>query len=204
MAIEEITQQMFSDLNLKYSFEEKMKNIYLKYNNIILRNAEVRDAKQLTIWWNDGAVMAHAGFPNGLGTCEEEVIKKLDNGRMIIEENNRLIGECSYRGVDEQSAEIGIKICETDCQNRGVGRIVLSMLIEWLLENGYSKIILDTNLKNIRAQHVYESLGFKKIRENINSWRDQLGELQSSVDYELNKDDFVSFIKLGEIKNEIS
>ena len=166
----------------------------IQYENLTIRQAEVADAKQLTAWWNDGAVMAHAGFPNGLGTTEEEVIEGLGNGRMVIEESDRLIGECNYRNVADGVAEIGIKICETDCQNRGVGRRVLSMLIGWLFGNGYSKIVLDTNWTNTRAQHVYESLGFRKLRTNIDSWKDQLGQLQSSVDYELVEKDFVSYI----------
>ena len=166
----------------------------LQFENLTIRQAVVADAKQLTAWWNDGAVMAHAGFPNGLGTTEEEVIRGLGNGRMVIEESDRLIGECIYRNVADGVAEIGIKICETDCQNRGVGRKVLSMLIGWLFRNGYSKIVLDTNLTNTRAQHVYESLGFCKVKTNIDSWKDQLGRLQSSVDYELVEKDFVSYI----------
>ena len=67
------------------------------------------------------------------------------------------------------------------------------MLIGWLFRNGYQKIILDTNLTNTRAQHVYESLGFRKVRINIDTWKDQLGRLQSSVDYELVEQDFVSY-----------
>ena len=126
----------------------------IQYENLTLRQAEAADAKQLAAWWNDGAVMAHAGFPNGLGTTEEEVIEGLDSGRMVIEESDRLIGECNYRNLVDGVAEIGIKICETDCQNRGVGRKVLSMMIGWLFSNGYSKIVLDTNLTNTRAQHV--------------------------------------------------
>lgn len=165
----------------------------IQYENLTLRQAEAADAKQLAAWWNDGAVMAHAGFPNGLGTTEEEVIEGLDSGRMVIEESDRLIGECNYRNLVDGVAEIGIKICETDCQNRGVGRKVLSMLIGWLFKNGYSRIVLDTNLKNARAQHVYESLGFRKVRTNINAWKDQLGQPQSSVDYELVEKDFVSY-----------
>ena len=165
----------------------------IQYENLTIRQAEAADAAQLTAWWNDGAVMAHAGFPNGLGTTEEEVIEGLENGCMVIEESDHLIGECNYRKVSDGVAEIGIKICETDCQNRGVGRKVLSMLIGWLFRNGYSKVVLNTNLTNTRAQHVYESLGFCKVRINIDSWKDQLGRPQSSVDYELVEKDFVSY-----------
>ena len=165
----------------------------IQHKNLTIRQAEVTDAKQLAAWWNDGAVMAHAGFPNGLGTTEEEIIERFGNGCMVIEESDRLIGECNYRNIADGVAEIGIKICKTDCQNRGVGRKVLSMLIGWLFRNGYSKTVLDTNLTNTRAQQVYESLGFRKVRTNIDSWKDQLGQLQSSVDYELVEKDFVSY-----------
>lgn len=169
--------------------------MYIQYDTLLIRDAVTADAQQLTAWWNDGAVMAHAGFPLGLGTTEEKVIAGLGNGRLILEENERLIGEACYRKVGEGIAEIGIKICETDCQNRGLGRIILSMLISWLFEQGFEKIVLDTNLTNLRAQHVYESLGFHKLRVNIDSWTDQLGNKQSAVDYELTEDSFEDFRK---------
>lgn len=63
------------------------------------------------------------------------------------------------------------------------------MLIGQLFAMGYEKIVLDTNLANTRAQHVYEKLGFKKIRVNIDAWKDQLGRMQSSIDYELSLSD---------------
>ena len=167
----------------------------LQYRSLTIRNAVADDAAQLAAWWNDGAVMAHAGFPNGLGTTVEKVIAGLGNGRLILKESERLIGEACYRKVGEGIAEIGIKICETDCQNRGLGRIILSMLISWLFEQGFEKIVLDTNLTNKRAQHVYESLGFQKLRVNIDSWTDQLGNKQSAVDYELTEDNFIDYRK---------
>ena len=167
----------------------------LQHGNILLRDATKTDAKQLAEWWNDGAIMAHAGFPNGLGTTEEEVAEDIGAGALIIEEAGKPIGEANYRIVDDKVAKIGIKICETDCQNRGLGRIILSMLISWLFEQGFEKIVLDTNLTNLRAQHVYESLGFRKLRINYDSWTDQLGNKQSAVDYVLTEDNFVDFRK---------
>ena len=167
----------------------------VQYKHLTIRDAVAADAAQLAAWWNDGALMAHAGFPNGLGTTVEKVIAGLGNGRLVLEENERLIGEACYRKVGEGIAEIGIKICETDCQNRGLGRIILSMLISWLFAQGFEKIVLDTNLTNLRAQHVYESLGFRKLRINYDSWTDQLGNKQSAVDYELTEGNFIDFRK---------
>lgn len=39
-------------------------------------------------------------------------------------------------------------------------------------------------------QHVYELLGFKKTAIHENSWKNQLGELQTTIDYELKVSDF--------------
>lgn len=155
----------------------------------------------LTAWWNDGSVMAHAGFPNGLGTCETEVIRQIEREsdettrRHIIIYNGVPIGEMNYRNLGDRQCEIGIKICDEKMQNRGIGKRVLSLFIEGLFRNqGYRLIKLDTNLTNERAQHVYESLGFRKIRVNQNAWKDQLGNDCSSVDYELTKECFRSYL----------
>ncbi len=43
-------------------------------------------------------------------------------------------------------------------------------------------------------EEVIEALGFRKVQTNIDSWKDQLGQLQSSVDYELLEKDFISYI----------
>ena len=173
----------------------------LTYKKITIREAIPADAKQLCIWWNDGLVMAHAGFPNGLGISEKAVIEKLEmqdlqnTCRHIIEYEGRPIGEMNYIRMDEKACEMGIKICEADMQNRGIGKLVLSLFIKGLFEElGYNKICLYTNLNNKRAQHVYEQLGFQKVRVNLDSWKDQLGNLQSSVDYELVRDGFQCYI----------
>ena len=174
----------------------------LKHNNLIIRNATEKDAEQLAMWWNDGKIMAHAGFPNGTGQTVQSIANSLHEDtdttyrRLIIEMDNMPIGEMNYRNKGSQTVEIGIKICDFSKQNKGVGKILLSMLISALFKDfGYQKIILDTNLKNKRAQHVYEQLGFTKLRVNQNSWTNQIGELQSSIDYELYQKDFINFAK---------
>ena len=168
-------------------------------NDIRIRNAGAADCEQLAAWWNDGKIMAHAGFPNGLGTTPEHIREEIADDaddtkrRLIIEYKGTPIGEMSYYNLGGNVAEMGIKICNTDYQEKGLGRTILSMLITELFERGYEKIVLDTNLKNERAQHVYEMLGFRRLRVNIDSWKDQLGELQSSVDYELVPADFTNY-----------
>lgn len=128
----------------------------IKYNQLCIRNAEKKDCEQLAVWWNDGTVMAHAGFPNGLGTSAAEIEKQIADDsdetrrRLIIEYNDVRIGEMSFYVFENHRYEIGIKICESDYQEKGIGRVVLSMLIEELFRMGANVIFLDTNLKNTR------------------------------------------------------
>ena len=170
------------------------------YGDIHIRETTFEDAAQLCLWWNDGKVMEHAGFPNGLGTTPEIIRDEIaeqnekSRGHMIIYRGVP-IGEMYYGEIGEKVCEIGIKICDSSLHNKGLGKVILSMFIDGLFhECGYEKIALNTNLKNKRAQHVYEQLGFEKVRTNINAWTDQLGNLQSSVDYELTKLHFVSYL----------
>lgn len=166
--------------------------------NLTIRNATPADAEQLCLWWNDGAIMAHAGFPKGLGETPEKIRESLAadsddrRRRHIIELDGKPIGEMNYRNKGDSTTEIGIKICDASKREKGIGTAVLSIFIDALFTHyGYEKIILDTNVKNKRAQHVYEKkLGFKRLRVNENSWRDQLGEPQSFIDYELLKGDW--------------
>ncbi|MBR6322817.1 MAG: N-acetyltransferase, partial [Lachnospiraceae bacterium] len=190
---------------------------------ITIRNAEKQDAQILADWWNDGDVMAHAGFPLGLGTNAEKIAGELSTDsddrrrRLILEAGGKPVGEMSYTIFGENdtalniapgfsmaslydrpergelTAELGIKICETDYQEKGIVRRALSLLIRELFRRGVSRIILDTNLKNTRAQHVYEKLGFVKQGVRIDSWRDPRGALQSAVDYAMTEEEFNDF-----------
>lgn len=86
---------------------------------------------------------------------------------------------------------LGLKICDEDMQSRGLGFRIMKLFIkELFIELKYEKVVLDTNLENIRAQGLYEKLGFRKLRINTDSWVNQLGVLQSTVDYEIINKDF--------------
>lgn len=170
--------------------------MFLKNDNLIIRQATSDDIQVLCDWWSDGKIMAHAGFPNGVHTDVDELEIKIKSGsdtarRLIIEIDSKRVGEMSYTIVDNVS-EIGIKICDFSYQEKGYGTRTLKMLIRYLFnELKVHTVILDTNLNNERAQHVYEKIGFKKVAVRENAWKNQLGVLQSSVDYELRKEDFL-------------
>jgi len=148
----------------------------LRNNNLLLRYATKNDAKILCKWWNDGKIMAHAGYPNGINTTVEEIEKQLSEEtdettrRFIIEIDNEPSGEMNYRNKGDNIAEIGIKICDFDKQEKGYGTILLRMFIKYLFEElNYNKIILDTKRNNKRAQHVYKKIGFTETRMDENA-----------------------------------
>lgn len=170
----------------------------LIYKEIVIHTATHDDAEILTTWWNDGSIMEHAGFPLGIGTTVEKVKEQLldtSKVRLVIEYESIPIGEMCYIPIDDTTVEIGIKICDQAYQNRGLGKVILSMLIKHLFDIGYQRIILDTMLSNTRAQHVYESLGFIRTAIHYDSWKDQLGILRSSVDYALSPEHFKNYMK---------
>ena len=111
----------------------------------------------------------------------------------IIEIDGVLAGEMNHRFVEEDIYEIGIKICRFDLQNHGYGHVAVNLLLDYLfIEQHAKKVILDTNLANTGAQRFYETLGFIKTGIFENSWKDQLGQMQSSVSYEITKDTFLN------------
>jgi len=169
--------------------------MYLKNDDLVVRDATTDDAQILCDWWSNGKVMDHAGFPNGLHTDIDKLLDILKNEkdtarRLIMEIEFNRVGEMCYRTKDNVS-EIGIKICDFFYQEKGYGTKALKMIIKYLFdEMKVGKIILDTNLNNTRAQHVYEKIGFRKVAVQMNSWKNQLGALQSSINYELLEEDF--------------
>ncbi len=175
--------------------------MFLCYENLTIRNAAPADALLLETWWNDGRVMAHAGFPRGTGENAADIAAKIaqetdKSRRLILELDGRPIGEMNYGPNDENSAWLGVKICDLSQQERGYGKIYLSMLIRWLFDTaGYRRVTVDTNLHNKRAQHVYQRLGFKRVDVRENTWTGQLGEPQTFLDYQLVPEDFVDFAK---------
>ena len=97
----------------------------LKYKSLIIRNTTATDSDILAKWWNDGKVMAHAGFLNGLGITSEEISESLKRDsdikgrRLLIENDGTPIGEMSYNNKGDNIAEIGIKICDFSKQEKG-------------------------------------------------------------------------------------
>jgi len=171
----------------------------LRSGVVVVRDATEMDAHLLSSWWASGKVMEHAGFPDGIKTdpvklgeelrAETETINPLRR-RLMIEFGGVPIGEMSYR-IEARVAEIGVKICDFAYHGMGIGPQAIVILIEYLFDQReMEKIVLDTMIENVRAQHVYEKLGFVRLAVNRDCWTDQRGRKRTSVDYELSRGAF--------------
>ncbi len=172
--------------------------------NIVIRSANLDDAIILNRWWNDGQVMEHAGFPQGLNQSMDETIGEIKRWERkisqlcIIEIDGRPVGELSYSVHGDGNVYTGWKICDADYQNQGYGPKIIKMLLNFIFTDQrinevapIERILWNTMIENERAQYVYENkIGARKIRINENSWQDQLGRWRTSVDYEIKREDF--------------
>lgn len=171
--------------------------------NIKIRSADLADAKILNQWWNDGSVMDHAGFPNGLGQSLEETQESIlrfspPSEILIIEIDGISVGEANYQ-IKENAAYPGWKICDAAYQNKGYGTQIIQMIFHHLFSSEnfkIEKIIWDTLSENTRAQYVYEEkLKARKINVIENAFIDQLGRKRTAVEYELTKEAFYCYHK---------
>ncbi len=169
----------------------------LKMKNGSLEYATKEDVERLANWWADGRVMEHAGFPKGLRTNKENLAKRLEKQAidsvlwMIKDSQQHPIGEMNHT-IKDGVATLGIKICDLKSQNKGMGKTALKTLIRYLFQTfKIDRMWLDTMIENKRAQHVYQSLHFKQTKINKAHWKDQLGNMRTSVEFELSRKTFL-------------
>ena len=160
-----------------------------------IRSAREEDAPLLNRWWNDGGVMAHAGFPRGLHQPLEDTLHavrgSLSHGGTlcILEVEGAPVGECSLP-VRSGEGRPGWKICEADQQNRGYGPRFIRMTMDYLFSNPeVTRVVWDTMADNARARKVYDRLpGVRCLGVLPAAWQDQLGVWRDGVGYELTRE----------------
>ncbi len=107
--------------------------------------------------------MAHAGFPQRLGTTVEEVAAQLkadaSSHRLLLLEDGCPVGEAVWRLAEEKgAAEIGIKLCVPSARGRGLGTQYLHRLLRYLFgPGGFALITLTGRGKPARKACVRET-----------------------------------------------
>ena len=97
--------------------------------------------------------------------------------KCLVEFEGKKIGYIQFYKVNSVTSEItdyseeenvyGIDqfIGETDYWNKGIGTMLISSMVDYLMEQKQAgRIIMDPHVSNTRALRCYEKCGFKKVR----------------------------------------
>ena len=87
----------------------------------------------------------------------------------ILLDNNKLVGTVAIRKIDKESAELKRMYLLKEYRGQGWGSKLIDRAIEFCKEKGFKKIILDTNIKQVAAQKLYQKKGFEIIQTKENS-----------------------------------
>lgn len=82
---------------------------------------------------------------------------------IVVYEDNKPIGGGAIRRYNDEDIELKRVFVHPECQGRGIGTKLVSLLVEWATELGYKRIILETGNILSEACAVYKKLGFQVI-----------------------------------------
>jgi GNAT superfamily N-acetyltransferase len=86
-------------------------------------------------------------------------------GFWIAEAEDRQIGMVGVERVDEETARLRQMRVTARWRKQGVGRLLLETVEGFGLDNGYHRLILDTNALQTDAHRLYEAVGFTRTGE---------------------------------------
>ena len=85
------------------------------------------------------------------------------NEAIVVYDGNRAIGGGAIRRYDDENVELKRVFIHTEHQGQGIGSKLVSLLIEWAIELGYKRMILETGELLVESCAVYNKLGFEVI-----------------------------------------
>jgi GNAT superfamily N-acetyltransferase len=141
-------------------------------NEIFLRTYRTSDLESVLSLHKEGLIQTQAytgegPWDNDLLDIENHYLKN-DGWFVVGEYRNEIITMGAFRKITAQRAEIKRMRTKPELQGNGIGKKVLSALIEKAIAFGYTEIILETSDRQIAAEKLYMANGFVPYqKENI-------------------------------------
>ena len=82
---------------------------------------------------------------------------------IVVYEDGKAIGGGAIRRYDDENIELKRVFIHTEYQGRGIGSRLVSLLIEWAMELGYKRMILETGELLAESCAIYKKLDFQVI-----------------------------------------
>jgi GNAT superfamily N-acetyltransferase len=99
------------------------------------------------------------------------------HGRLLLATRDKQPAGCvALRQLDDQACEMKRMFVPSHLRGAGVGRVLANAVINEARIIGYSVIRLDTSIRQVEAQRLYEGLGFVRIQpyydlpERMQAW----------------------------------
>lgn len=156
--------------------------------------AEASDAGLYLEIWNDPAVMANVGFPEGLGITEEEVLEKIGAGNdefdsLLAAARSRdgtRVGECRMHRPDGDGvASTDIKLLPR-FQGLGYGTELKLALLDRLFRTTDCRAVRATpNVGNAASIRMQQKVGGVRVSEDVFRFRRDMGVPTTPVHYYL-------------------
>lgn len=137
---------------------------------LVIRPTRQADARDIQTLWNDGAVMVHTGFPEGLDISLEEVLAWMERmGKndhvahyVIHEAELGFVGETFYHAdVEHDLGAVDIKLLPR-AWGRGIGEAALTFALDALFDRKLvRRAYVEPDPANRRAVALYARLGFQ-------------------------------------------
>ena len=86
-----------------------------------------------------------------------------DGCLLLVYDDGRALGAVAYRKLDAESCEMKSMFVDTSVHGSGVGAALASEIIRCAQKAGYRKMKLETGVRQVAAQRLYERLGFQDI-----------------------------------------
>jgi putative acetyltransferase len=82
----------------------------------------------------------------------------------IAEQNGERIGCCALLRIEDGGFEVAKMAVAESKRGRGIGRMLLEHAIDYARKRSVPRLYLETNSSLLNAIHIYESVGFKRLR----------------------------------------
>lgn len=106
--------------------------------------------------------LSYQDFEGEMASLEE--LFSLPNGQYTFAlENGHIAGGVGFRKLDEHTAEVKRLYVRRPYQGKGFGRRLMDNLLFKLKRMGYSRVVLDAVPPTMKAQELYELMGFREI-----------------------------------------
>ena len=142
--------------------------------NIIIERATAKDAAAMLEYLKqvggetDNLTFGSEGLPITL-EAEEAYIKQMENScndiMLVAKVNGKIVGDASLSRLPRRMShrgDLGVAVVK-EYWNQGIGSQLMSKILDFAKENSFEIIDLQVRSDNLRAIHLYERYGFKKI-----------------------------------------